>query len=60
VIVPSTFNVTVLRRDRMDIFAQLGYLGLSVRDPDQWEQFGAQVLGLQPNGRDQRPMWPTD
>jgi biphenyl-2,3-diol 1,2-dioxygenase len=31
---------------------QLGYLGLSVRDPDQWEQFAAQVLGLQPNGRD--------
>src|SRR5215471_8634045 len=31
---------------------QLGYLGLSVRDVDQWEQFAAQVLGLQPNGRD--------
>jgi len=23
--------------------AQLGYLGLSVRDVDQWEQFAAQV-----------------
>src|SRR5690242_7185224 len=31
---------------------QLGYLGLSVSNPDQWEQFAAQVLGLQPNGRD--------
>jgi 2,3-dihydroxybiphenyl 1,2-dioxygenase len=31
---------------------QLGYLGLSVRDVDQWEQFGSQVLGLQPNGRE--------
>jgi biphenyl-2,3-diol 1,2-dioxygenase len=31
---------------------QLGYLGLSVRDLNQWEQFAAQVLGLQPNGRD--------
>src|SRR5215831_15683683 len=31
---------------------QLGYLGLSVSDVDQWEQFAAQVLGLQPNGRD--------
>jgi 2,3-dihydroxybiphenyl 1,2-dioxygenase len=31
---------------------QLGYLGLSVRDCNQWEQFAAQVLGLQPNGRD--------
>src|SRR5262244_1025779 len=31
---------------------QLGYLGLSVRDVDQWEQFAGQVLGLQPNGRD--------
>src|SRR5690242_679282 len=31
---------------------QLGYLGLSVKDPNQWELFAAQVLGLQPNGRD--------
>jgi catechol-2,3-dioxygenase len=31
---------------------QLGYLGLSVRNVNQWEQFAAQVLGLQPNGRD--------
>jgi 2,3-dihydroxybiphenyl 1,2-dioxygenase len=31
---------------------QLGYLGLSVRDLNQWELFAAQVLGLQPNGRD--------
>src|ERR1700730_19056195 len=32
--------------------SQLGYLGLSVRDSNQWEKFAAQVLGLQPNGRD--------
>ena len=32
--------------------SQLGYLGLSVRDLGQWELFAAQVLGLQPNGRD--------
>ena len=32
--------------------SQLGYLGLSVRDSKQWELFAAQVLGLQPNGRD--------
>ncbi len=32
--------------------SQLGYLGLSVRDLKQWELFAAQVLGLQPNGRD--------
>ncbi len=32
--------------------SQLGYLGLSVRDLNQWEQFAAQVLGLQPNGYD--------
>ena len=32
--------------------SQLGYLGLSVRDSKQWEMFAAQVLGLQPNGRD--------
>jgi catechol 2,3-dioxygenase-like lactoylglutathione lyase family enzyme len=31
---------------------QLGYLGLSVSDRDQWEQSAAHVLGLQPNGRD--------
>ena len=31
---------------------QLGYLGLSVQDPNQWELFAALVLGLQPNGRD--------
>lgn len=31
---------------------QLGYLGLSVRDLNQWELFAAQVLGLQPNGRE--------
>jgi hypothetical protein len=29
---------------------QLGYLGLSVREVSRWEQFAAQVLGLQPNG----------
>lgn len=32
--------------------AQLGYLGLGVRDVNEWEQFAANVLGLQPNGRD--------
>src|SRR6266436_1084567 len=37
---------------RMISVTQLGYLGLSVRDVNGWEQFGAQVLGLQPNGRD--------
>jgi len=31
---------------------QLDYLGLSVRDVNGWDQFAAQVLGLQPNGRD--------
>jgi biphenyl-2,3-diol 1,2-dioxygenase len=31
---------------------QLGYLGLSVRDLNQWEAFATQVLGLQSNGRD--------
>jgi biphenyl-2,3-diol 1,2-dioxygenase len=31
---------------------QLGYLGLSVSDTAAWEQFAAQVLGLQPNGYD--------
>jgi len=36
----------------MTSVTQLGYLGLSVSDPDQWEQFAAHVLGLQPNGRD--------
>jgi 2,3-dihydroxyethylbenzene 1,2-dioxygenase len=32
--------------------SQLGSLGLSVRDSNQWELFAAQVLGLQPNGLD--------
>lgn len=32
--------------------SQLGYLGLSVRDVAEWEQFAAHILGLQPNGRD--------
>jgi biphenyl-2,3-diol 1,2-dioxygenase len=36
----------------MASITQLGYLGLSVNDSGQWEQFAAQVLGLQPNGRD--------
>ncbi len=31
---------------------QLGYLGLSVSEVEQWEQFAGQVLGLQANGRD--------
>jgi 2,3-dihydroxyethylbenzene 1,2-dioxygenase len=36
----------------MTSVTQLGYLGLSVRELNQWELFAAQVLGLQPNGRD--------
>ena len=32
--------------------AQLGYLGLSVSDVDEWERFATQILGLQSNGRD--------
>jgi len=32
--------------------AQLGYIGLSVSDLDQWEQFATGILGLQSNGRD--------
>ena len=31
---------------------QLGYIGLSVSNVDEWERFGTQVLGLQSNGRD--------
>ena len=31
---------------------QLGYLGLSVSNVDEWERFVAQILGLQANGRD--------
>jgi biphenyl-2,3-diol 1,2-dioxygenase len=31
---------------------QLGYLGLSVSNVDEWERFATQVLGLQSNGRD--------
>ena len=30
---------------------QLGYLGLGVKDVDEWERFASDVLGLQPNGR---------
>ena len=26
---------------------QLGYLGITTSDPEQWEQFATQVLGLQ-------------
>lgn len=33
--------------------SQLGYLGLSVKDVDEWERFASEVLGLQPNGRDE-------
>jgi len=36
----------------MASITQLGYLGLSVSDTAQWEQFAATVLGLQPNGRE--------
>ena len=31
---------------------QLGYLGLSVSDVNEWERFATQILGLQANGRD--------
>ena len=31
---------------------QLGYLGLSVSNVDDWERFATQILGLQSNGRD--------
>ncbi len=31
----------------------MGYLGLSVKDVDEWERFAADILGLQPNGRDE-------
>lgn len=32
--------------------SQLGYLGLSVGNVDEWERFATQVLGLQSNGRE--------
>lgn len=32
--------------------AQLGYLGLSVSNVNDWECFAAQILGLQAGGRD--------
>jgi 2,3-dihydroxybiphenyl 1,2-dioxygenase len=31
---------------------QLGYLGLSVSNVDEWERFATQILGLQANGRE--------
>ena len=36
----------------MTSVTQLGYLGLSVGNVDEWERFAAQILGLQANGRD--------
>jgi len=36
----------------MTSIAQLGYLGLAVRDTNEWERFAAEILGLQPNGRE--------
>ena len=36
----------------MTSVTQLGYLGLSVSNVDEWERFAMQVLGLQSNGRD--------
>ena len=36
----------------MTSVAQLGYLGLSVSNVDEWERFAGQILGLQANGRD--------
>jgi 2,3-dihydroxybiphenyl 1,2-dioxygenase len=32
--------------------SQLGYLGLSVSNVDEWERFATQTLGLQANGRE--------
>jgi len=32
--------------------SQLGYLGLSVSNVDEWERFASQILGLQANGQD--------
>ena len=37
----------------MERVTQLGYLGLSVKDVDEWERFAVDILGLQPNGRDE-------
>lgn len=36
----------------MTSVTQLGYLGLSVGNVDEWERFAARILGLQGNGRD--------
>ena len=36
----------------MNSVTQLGYLGLSVREVNEWERFAANVLGLKANGRD--------
>lgn len=36
----------------MTSVTQLGYLGLGVNDVDKWQQFGANILGLQANGGD--------
>jgi biphenyl-2,3-diol 1,2-dioxygenase len=36
----------------MASITRLGYLGLSVSDIAQWEQFAGDVLGLEPNGRE--------
>lgn len=36
----------------MTSVAQLGYLGLSVSNVDEWERFAAQILGLQAGGRE--------
>ena len=37
----------------MERVTQLGYLGLSVKDVDEWERFASDILGLQPNGWDE-------
>src|SRR5260370_39637655 len=29
---------------------QLGYLGLNVKNPDEWQRFTTEILGLQPAG----------
>ena len=36
----------------MECITQLGYLGLSVSNIGQWEQFATQTLGLQISGRE--------
>ena len=36
----------------MSSVTQLGYIGISVSNIEEWEHFGTEVLGLQSNGVD--------